>query len=165
VCHLPTKQEPDSLIASTPFQNPSPRRHTPIYTNCDGPNYRAPKELRLWCNPDHHRPWMQQRRNIPPVSNHSYRTTDHPTVLSTHIPVVRTPTTSHIRPRPLIHISLQQSTSKRTRNHIEPINGILFPNQQTHRMEESVGRTIPPPYCSQSRGLVNGITNCHTSTQ
>ncbi len=42
VCNVPTEQESDTPTLCTPLQNHSTRKHTPFYTDHDGPHHRAP---------------------------------------------------------------------------------------------------------------------------
>ncbi len=164
VCHLPTEQKPNTPDAHTPLQNHRPRKRTPVHTDCHGPHHGPPREPRLQQHTDHSRPRVLSWRHLLAVSINSHGPPDRPDVLSTRVPVVRPPFPGHIRPRPPFHITLREIPGKRTRRHMESVNGLSPPDGWAIRMEEPVGGTIPPVGGNQPRRVELGAPPCHSRT-
>jgi hypothetical protein len=119
-----------------PLQNHSSRQRTPFHPNRDGSDHRATQEPGVRQHPNHSRPRMLPGSDLPALPLHYHRTPDRSTVLSTRLPLVRTPLSDHIRPRPPFYFTFRKGPGERAGDHMEHVNGIPPPDGRPHGTEE-----------------------------
>ena len=165
MCHMSAKQKPHTPTPNTAIQNTCTGKCPTIYADCNGPYHGITQKPGIRQHPNHSRSRVYPRRNLLTMYDQCHGTTNRPTILSTRVPMVRTPPETDHRSRSPIHITLRQSPRKGTGNYVESNNGLSPSNRWTIRKKEPMGRTIPPTHRHQSRRLGNNPPPGHVGTQ
>src|SRR5579863_733560 len=96
---------------------------------------------------------MLESSHISSVQDHHHGTTNRIPISPPRVLLVWTPTQDYQRSRPLIHIPLWTSASKRTGYPIKHLYRFPPPNRWPHRTNKPMGRTISKVDNGQPRGL------------
>src|SRR5579863_1712014 len=99
------------------------------------------------------------------LKNHHHGTTNHISVPPSRVLLVQTPTQSHQRSRPSIHIPLRASASKRTRDPTKHLHGLPPTNGRSYRTNKPMGRAIPKTNHNEPRGLEQLASNRNCGPQ
>src|SRR6266403_4085868 len=140
--NMPTKQNFDSQKESTTLPHHYQRRHPPLSTNCNGSHHGTPAATQTQCHTNHSRSWMLMRSHLPPMFQHHHRPRNCPALPGLRLPMVWPTNQDHKRPRPQVHLTIQQSAHRKAWAPMEPIHGIPPPNGWTIRTKEPMDRAI-----------------------
>jgi hypothetical protein len=142
--NLPTKQKLHARNKDPTLQNHRARERSPFHTDRNGLDHRTTLIAGIRRNIDYCGPWMLTRGYLSTLQNNDHRTPNHPIVLQTHIPLVRTTHKGNIRQRPPFYESLWTRSGQRTGHYVEHVDGVPPTNGWANRAQEPVAETIPP---------------------